>query len=100
MSEIENENSVKPVVEKSRTLVLDVPFLFNGLEYTEIEIRRPKGSDIKDMVRQKAYEQDLWLLCRCSAIPYAALDEMDGADIKEGAEIIKDFLSRGKRSAG
>lgn len=75
-------------------LQLQVPIDVNGHKYESLEIRRPKGRDLKKMSRTKGSDNERMaaMLCDLAEIPPDVIDEMDGADFIAAARVVGDFL--------
>ncbi len=78
-----------------KTVQLSFPVKIDGIEFKELEFRRPKGRDIQEMQSRKMHEQDVFMLSRLSQKPEELFLEMDAADYLACKEVITGFLSRG-----
>lgn len=64
---------------------------------TEVQLRRPKGKDIRAMDRVEGdIGKTMALLSRVSDLDPSVLDEMDGADVVELLERVAGFLPSGQ----
>jgi hypothetical protein len=86
------------VITKRTKHVLAEPVTFEGSTHTEINLRRLKGKDIRDMENiEGATEKSFFIIGRLAGWPPEAIDEMDGADIEACGKIIEGFMGRRKR---
>jgi hypothetical protein len=75
------------------------PIQFGSETITKLEIRRPKGKDLRKMrVDQPGQVTTLDLISRLTGQPSAVVDEMDSEDIEEVGEIIKGFTLSGRKT--
>jgi hypothetical protein len=64
---------------------------------TEVQLRRPKGKDIRAMDRAEGdIGKTMALLARVSGLEPSVLDEMDGADVVALLELVAGFLPNGQ----
>lgn len=86
---------------KANTIIhtLAHPGTFGGVEMTEIELRRPKGGDMRKALNLTgAGEITASMIINLAEITPAALDELDGEDFMALSAIVGNFM--GKQSAG
>ena len=86
---------------KANTIIhpLAHPGTFAGVEMTQIELRRPKGGDMRKALNLTgAGEITASMIVNLAEITPAALDELDGEDFMALSAIVGNFM--GKQSAG
>lgn len=79
-------------------LKLKYPVTFNDETITEIELRRPKGRDIKILPTNPTTEHLLRLASKLSGQVSGVFDEMDAVDVMTVSEAIAGFLDRGQET--
>lgn len=66
---------------------------------TVIELRRPKGKQLKVMDKvQGENAKTLALIAACSGLPLSTLDEIDGEDFADLAEIVEVFFGKRQKT--
>lgn len=75
------------------TITLDYPFTFKGVEYAELELRRPK---MRDMKKAQAHKDDMtksihMMADLCEVAP-ALIEELDTADFEKVSAKVGEFM--------
>lgn len=86
---------------KANTIIhpLAHPGTFDGVEMKEIELRRPKGGDMRKALNLTgAGEITASMIVNLAEITPLALDQLDGEDFMALSAIVGNFM--GKQSAG
>lgn len=83
-------------IKLKESVPLTIPVTFDGTEKTEIEVRRLKAKDLREVDDFKGggVEKTLHLIRRLSGWPPEAVDELDGADIEAISKVIEGFSKR------
>lgn len=77
----------------TETIQLDYPFTFEGVEYTELTLRRPKLRDIKKSETAKGnMNKGTKMLADLAEMDPRAIDEMDMEDFKKASLVIAGFM--------
>ena len=82
------------MVEPFATHPLHLPVTVDGIEYTEMKVRRLKGRDVLLSIKRKnitPYEDDLKQLTNLCQVPPAVIEELDSADIMALQAILRSF---------
>lgn len=64
-------------------------------EVTEVELRRPKGKDIKGIGKDVSLDDILKIAAKISAYSPRFYDELDAVDVMKISEVVGDFLDSG-----
>ncbi|MDR1521130.1 MAG: phage tail assembly protein [Planctomycetota bacterium] len=80
---------------------LKYPVQFGSDLVAELEVRRPKGKDLRFAMSQKNNADGAFnLFARLTGQTPSFFDEMDGEDIQEVAKIIEVFLGNSPETGG
>lgn len=72
---------------------LEYPVEYNGEEFTELAIRRPKIRDMKKFDKIKdGMSKSITMLADLADVPPGVIEEMDTADFNAASKVIADFL--------
>ena len=76
------------------TIKLDYPIDFEGGKLAEINVRRPKVSDVTAARKGKKdeAEQEVALIATLTGLPVSAIEELDLADYKKLQEVLGGFF--------
>lgn len=76
-------------------VALDFPVMVNGVEYTDLVVRRPKGRDrlVASKVSGGEIEQEYTYLSTLCDVPVEVFYEMDWVDIDRVTEKVNGFKS-------
>lgn len=77
------------------TIELKHPITLNGIEVSQLNLRRPKVRDVRaaDKAGSTDSEREIWLFANlCEATP-EAIEELDMADYLQVQRAYQDFLS-------
>ena len=79
------------------TLQLQHPITVNGVEITEIALRRPKVRDLETMDKAKGGEiaKSVEFMAHLAEWPPAQVRELDAADFQAASKVIEGFLGNG-----
>lgn len=79
----------------AKTINLDYEVTVSGQKFTALDLRRPKGKDLKVLSRPGLSETDAEyaFFAQLAEVPPGVFDEMDMDDIKKVQDWFKDFLS-------
>lgn len=79
-------------------LELVEPIQFGSERITELEIRRPKGKDIRALKGDSSMGDTLDLLGKLCGQPKAVIDELDVVDVQRAGEIVAGFYESGPKT--
>ena len=80
---------------------LRYPVRFGSDTVSELEVRRPKGKDLRFAMGQKNDADGAFsLFARLTGQTPSFFDEMDGEDIQEVTKIIEGFLGNTRKTGG
>ncbi|WP_018694449.1 phage tail assembly protein [Algicola sagamiensis] len=76
---------------------LDYPVNIDGVETNQLNLRRPKGKDIKKMQLSKKDElvKSYEFFADLAGIPPSVIDEMDAEDLKKLGEMCEEMMGKG-----
>lgn len=75
-------------------VVLKFPVLQGSEEIKELELRRPKGKDLRKLPAEPATGDVLNLGASLAGVTPSVIDEMDAQDVMALVEVVQSFLSR------
>jgi hypothetical protein len=85
--------------ERSETYTLDDPITFEGVTYTQITLRTPKGRDLREMGEYVTEEDKAFaMMAKLSGLPIGVFDEMLQPDIEGLADCLKRINKRVPRT--
>lgn len=76
------------------TFKLNTPIKFGENTITELQLRRPKGKDLRRLGQDIRIGDLLDIASKLAGQAPAVIDELDGEDTMRLAEVIGDFLGR------
>ncbi|CAO3418778.1 phage tail assembly protein [Azospirillum doebereinerae] len=81
-----------------RRLALAAPFTVNGLEISELTLRRPKVADLRrmDAVKGGDLAKTLWMIGQLAGLSPQEVDEIDAGDLEAIAEVVAGFTGKGR----
>jgi len=79
-------------------LALKMPVVFGTETITELQIRRPKGKDLRGMGADKGMDDMLALLSKCSGQPPKLIDSLDCSDVFAACEVLGNFMQNGRET--
>ncbi|GAG37741.1 unnamed protein product, partial [marine sediment metagenome] len=87
-------------VKKAKTVVisLDYPIEFGEESIKEIELRRPKASDIEHLTASPTMKQLFMIAQKCSTHPPSVFRNLDAVDALKMSEVVGDFLDSGQKT--
>lgn len=72
---------------------LEYPVHYNGEEFQELTIRRPKIRDMKKFDKIKdGMSKSITMLADLADVPLGVIEELDTADFNAASKVIVDFL--------
>lgn len=75
------------------TVKLKYPFVFEGQEYNELQMRRCKVRDRRLAAKQKTDEdKEITLIANLCDVPPALIDELDSDDYSQLQEVLRGFF--------
>jgi len=81
------------------TFKLNMPVQFGERTITELQLRRPKGKDLRKLKGGETSIGDILdIASKLAGEPPAVIDELDGEDSLRLAEVIGDFLGNSRRT--
>lgn len=81
-----------------RSVTLGIPFTVNGLETSQITLRRPKVADLRrmDAVKGGDLAKTLWMIGQLAGLSPQEVDEIDAGDLEAIAEVVAGFTRKGR----
>lgn len=77
--------------------ILAHPFTFEGKTYNSVDLRRPKGRDMRALARiQDEMEQAMFMIQNLTELSSDEVDEMDVADITSLSKIVEKMMEEDK----
>ncbi|PHJ81964.1 hypothetical protein VF14_18400 [Nostoc linckia z18] len=80
------------------TYTLQYPVQFNDTTVTAVEIRRPKGRDMKGIKDIESLEGSMLLYARLTGQPMHVIEEMDMWDLTAISKVAQGFLPIGQKT--
>lgn len=80
------------------TYKLATPVEFDGQEYTEIEMKRPKGRHLRDLGSDQSLGAMIMVAVKATGLPRKFFEDLDGYDYVKVGEIYNNFLEIGPRT--
>lgn len=84
-----------------KTVTLSEPIEHDGLEITQVRIKKPKVKDLKRMTAEldgvkDQLQQGIVMAAALTGLPAEAIEEMDTDDFTTISEVIADFFPQGR----
>ena len=76
---------------------LATPIEFDGQEYTEIELKRPKGRHLRDLGSDQSLGAMIMVAVKATGLPRKFFEDIDGYEYVKVVEIYNNFLEIGPR---
>ncbi len=77
------------------------PITHGAETITELELRRPKAKDMRDLPLQgMGMDHMLDLAGRCAGQPPSVINELDIEDVMQVAEVVGNFMTNGLPTGG
>lgn len=84
----------------SKKITLKHPFDFGSETIESIELRRPKGKDLRTLPAEPNTGDILNLAAKLGGVTPSVIDEMDAEDVMEVVGAVQDFLLASRPTGG